>query len=357
MTAIATQSQHASEMRVTLAAIAAAVRATDDAETLKANTDKVRMAREWARLHKVTKEVHADLIRVEVECLRRLAQLGAEGLALLTPNERKAAEFFASLDDGDLEAVVADFGDRSTACAIYRAHVKASESRYMRDLGRRIARGQEPWDSSLSDEQKMDSAIEQYRYRTTGAIEHLLDEYTTAGAPFYIEEVADEVIDKLSDDYGVQLGGAAIRQGIREVCRKAVRSGRPVTIYGTDAPRFVTCSARPDLSDDLGAFVRVPFESATLPQLDEMVTLRRKQLAEDEAALARMVAVRDHLAELIHPGDRRDVTIGVALARASLLDASEAPVYIPPERETTSPSYWADGRARFPSVVTRGGAA
>ena len=346
MTAIATQSQHASEMRVTLAAIAAAVRATDDAETLKANTDKVRMAREWARLHKVTREVHADLIRVEVECLRRLAQLGTEGLALLTPNERKAAEFFASLDDDDIEAVVADFGDRSTACAIYRAHVKASESSYMRDLGRRIARGEEPWDSSLSDEQKMADAVERFRFNTAGAVEQLLSEYATAGTAFYVEDVADDLISRLNAEDGIKVGGAAIREGIREVCRKAIRSSRPATIFGTDAPRFVTCSAHPDSDQD---FMRVPFENATLPQLEEMVTLRRKQLEEDQAALARLVAVRDHLASLIHPGDRRDVTIGLALTRASLGDPEASPVWNPPDGELARP-----GR-RFTSHVRRAG--
>jgi ribosomal protein L12E/L44/L45/RPP1/RPP2 len=348
MTALTVQSQHVSDMQVTLAAIAAAVRSTDDPETVKANTDKVRMAREWARIHKVTREVHADLIRIEVECLRRLAQLGDEGMALLTPNERKAAAFFASLDERNLDAVIKDFGDKSTACAIHRAHVQASEGDYLRGLGRRIARGEEPWDSSLSDEEKMAAAVQRFQFNTAGAIEQLLDQYTASGSAFFVEEVADDLISKFRSDDGLKVGGPAIREGIREVCRKAIRSGRSVTIFGTDAPRFVTCSAYPDSDQD---FMRVPFENATLPQLEEMVALRRKQLEEDQSALARLVAVRDHLAGLIHPGDRREVTIGLALTRASLGDASESPVWNPPERELAPDRR----RQRFGSQVSRAG--
>ena len=345
MTAIAVQSEHASDLRVTLASISSSIRNSDDPATIKDSRDKVRMAREWARIHGVVREVHEDLIRIEVECLRRLAQLGDEGLSALSPAHRKPALFFASLTDEQLADVIKDFGSASTASGVYRAHVKSSESRYLKDLGRRIAKGAEPWDSTLTDEQKMDSAVERFRYDTAGAVAQILDDIVGTGDAFFIEDVADAVIGRLRDDGIEKVGSAAVREGIREVCRKAVRAGSPVTIFGTDAPRFVTCSSK--YGDADFTFMRVPFENATLPQLDEMVALRAKQLDEDRAALARLTAVRDHVASVIHPGDSESVTIGLALARASMRDAADRPVWNPPDRERV------DGRA-FASVVKRG---
>ena len=78
MTAVAVQTEHAADLRITLASIASSIRESDDPATIKDSQDKVRMAREWARIHGVVREVHVDLIRIEVECLRRLAQLGDE---------------------------------------------------------------------------------------------------------------------------------------------------------------------------------------------------------------------------------------------------------------------------------------
>lgn len=340
MTAVAVQTEHAADLRVTLASIASSIRESDDPATIKGSQDKVRMAREWARIHGVVREVHVDLIRIEVECLRRLAQLGDEGISLLSSAHRGAARFFASLSEEELDDVIKDFGHASTACGVYRAHVKSSESGYLKDLGRRIAKGAEPWDSTLTDEQKMESAIERFQHDTAGAVEQILNDLVGVGGPFFIDDVADALIDRLHEDGIEKVGGAAVREGIREVCRKAVRSARPATIFGTDAPRFVTCSSQ--YGDT--AFMRIPFENATLPQLDEMVALRAKQLEDDRAALARLTAVRDHIASVMHPGDYDDVTIGLALARSSMCDPSDQPVWDPPERELSRPAMTRDAR-------------
>jgi hypothetical protein len=340
MSAVATIPQRVAEIRLTIAGITKSIREAGDPDTIKAQKDKVRMAREWAKIHKIAKEVHADLIRIEIECLRRIGQIDG-GLDVLTAAEKAAAKFFASLSESDLEQVIRDFGDRATATGVYRAHVSASEANYMRDLGRKIAKGERPW-NGLSDDEKFDEAAERFRYDDIGALAQLVDSYAAQGETLWIEDIADQLIEQL-DSEGIEVKGRALREGVREVCRKAVRSGKSITIAGTKAPRFVTCSyeefdrtalrgGKPDIT---AAFMRIPFESATLPQLDEMVELRRRQLEEDRAALEGLEKVRDHISTLIQPADRAEVTIGLALARAAVMEPDAERVWHAPERERT----------------------
>src|SRR5690625_5293614 len=75
-------------------------------EDAKAAHDKIKVAREWAKLQENAQELAERLVWLEAVLLRRIGQLDPKVL----PNARRAAaRHFAALDDSALSALLNDY--------------------------------------------------------------------------------------------------------------------------------------------------------------------------------------------------------------------------------------------------------
>lgn len=305
-TALATVAADVTRARDDIAALLAQVRGSSDPNQLKDAHERVRLAREWAKIQKVAEAMHADILRLDAECLRRIGQLDA--VSVLPPAQRTAATFLGELDDHDFESLLTDAKAR-TALAMVRQHIREIAHAEARDHGRAIGRG-EAGGKYASD--SIAGRIWEYeRQSVDAALATILNNY--ASKNFTIAQMTDDLIADLGMPGDLDPG---IREGLAEVCREAVRAAPALLIAGTKAPRFVTY-CRSDV--DGGDYVRIPFENATLAEFAQMISDRRRQLQEDRDALQRLEDVRQAIREYAAPTDDLDeLPMGALTARAAL---------------------------------------
>lgn len=253
-----------------------------DAEAAREALDKVRMAREWARLKKVAQEVTADLLRVEIACLRRIVALDAT--SILSVSQASAARFFAPFTDTEIADLIARFPGTSSAITLQQ-HVRAKAAAdRARQGGRDFAANPGP---AMVTGNELNRATRAAGRDFAGAMAAVLDRLA-ASDDVTVAEMTAVAYDELNiTPRGEMATDTAIREGIAEVCRQALRQSKALTVGELSAPKFVTC-----LREDGVTWTRVPFASATLSQLDQMIELREEQLRQDRAALDRLKAVR-----------------------------------------------------------------
>lgn len=279
MTALAIRDSSVVNFRQTLGDLLSDINSADDTEQLLEAKDRIRLAREWAKIHKTLSEIHLDLLRAEVSCLRRIGQLSAT--SVLPSHARPAAQFFATLSDDEVDRYLAKYGAASTAVGVYRLLCKRGQQEENVEYGRRFAQGcSVSVDGEPQTEASWDLIDSWSRGRTRAALAILLEDF--ASRSFTVGEMADEVLletglAEADSDF------AEIRQGVSEICRSAIRKAPALTMDGQKVPTFVTCR-----SLEAEGYLRVPFAQATLRQFAEMVDLRRRQLAEDQAAFDRL---------------------------------------------------------------------
>lgn len=296
-----------SQVEGLLAEIRAASALTDLTETRA----RIEAARAWAKVHKQVKELRLDLLRVEVEALVRIVELG--GVETLPARDRKPAKHLAGLTFDDRASLVAQSGVAITTAAgmvraIWTAEDLEQERVKNKALGRALATSPDLADS----EDDLQRYIKETTYRVEDVLSDLVDTYASADGGFTINDLAEDVIRAAS--LGSTANDPDVEEGIREVCRQAVRRAPVVKIDGTILPRFVTAK-----SDD-GHHVRLPVENATLAHLDQMIEGRRQQLAQDEARLRELETVAARLRKA--PGAGPEARIGDLIA-GDLLDDAE----------------------------------
>lgn len=289
--------------RLALADVLTSIREMASLADLRETRARIEALRAWAKIHKQISAIRIDLLHAEVAALVRIVRLG--GVDDLPTPDQKAAEYLAGLDDDARAALILQSAAQvTTAAGLVRTLWLAEDrERNRRDLtakGRQHATQPQP----LSDE-----AIKDADNRITdvaATLKRLLDEYTVVGQPFTVPALAAEIMARAGLTSGLD---DALAEGVREVCRTAIRSAPSMHVNGTEIPRLVT-TRLPD-----GSYVRVPVENATLAHFDDMCSLRREQLAQDAAALARL----DEVARKLHSikGARAGSRIGDLIARLS----------------------------------------
>lgn len=275
-----------------------------DAAGVREALDKIRMAREWAKLKKVAAEVCADLLRVEIACLRRMVELKADDT--LSSSLRSAARFFAALTDDQVAEAIARHPETSSTTVLFqkvRADRAAEEAR---QRGRDFAMGPGPSPATGS---QIERATKHASRDFSGAMAAILDRLAGTGDTTVAEMTAIAYDELDISPRGEMATDTAIREGIAEVCRQALRQSKTVTVGDIQAPKFVTC-----LREDGVTWTRVPFTNATLSQLEQMVELRREQLRQDREALNRLEAV---LAAVKVPRAGADMPLGLRVEIAN----------------------------------------
>lgn len=268
---------------IRVADLTAAIRAAATVGQAREARARIEAIKAWAKVHGHTKDLRLDLLRLEVEALIRLAELG--GLDDLSATDRRAATYLAGLSEDEREALISRRGTFTTAsgmCAsLWREEELERSVRMSRLRGQRFAEQPEP-PAGVYDE----AAIENARYYVHGVsavLGNVLRTYASTGAPFTVSDVAEQIVEEAANG-AVASEDPALMDGVREVVREAIRKGPVGSLDGTAIPKLITAR------HEDGSYIRVPVENATVAHLDDMVTLRREQLAQDRAALDRLEA-------------------------------------------------------------------
>ena len=307
-------SEDAGQLRRSIADALAYVASISDAGAASDAYDSVRLAKEFARIRKIAREVRVDLLRLEIHLYRKCAQL--DMLTALPTAQRAAAKFYGGATDEQIEQWVAEFGDVTTPAAVMKRILKTDE---MKQEYARYASGEYAAVKRYVDDEARGEAVRAQARNMRESLASILEnyyEYESQG--FSVLTVAEQLCEQVGLDERSAIWGKT--QGLLEVCRKAVREAPPVAIDGTNAPKFITCMDRSCGnagvgSTDLG-WIRVPFHSATLDQFHDMVRLREHQAEQARATADRMSLLWNRLWDAMGEGEREDgVTLGELAGR------------------------------------------
>lgn len=299
----------AEQHRNSITELIAGINATSSLDDLHEARARAEALKAWAKVHGKAKEMRLDLLRIEVEALVRIVELG--GIQTLPSADRKAAQWLADMTPVERAKLVNESGSATTArgmCqSIWREEEVRSHNRTRFRHGTKLAEEPQP--------PTYENAVEAARERAgsiAGSLASITDHYIRNGAEFTIDELAEELIadaglpPELAED-------EVINQGVRDVCRRAVQNSPPLSINGTDIPRLITAR-------NGKRFIRIPVMNATVGHLDDMIAMRQEQIDQDRAALKRL----QDFADLIKTrgGRTPDSVIGPIIA-ASVTSPAE----------------------------------
>lgn len=261
---------------------------------------RIAAAKAWAKTAGKIKEARLALLTLEVMALRRAHELGAD----LPGSDQRAAEILAGLSEPQVRELIRTYQNVTTANGIAWAYERDStereEHRISYQLGRQFGTR-----ATVITNEAVDFRDHAAR-RVHEVIESLLDEYVETGEPFTIDDLADSLVahvDEPVDD--------AFKDGVREMCRTAIRRQPTQMIDGTVIPKFITART-PD-----GGFARIPTYAASVANLDESIAMRLEQLRQDQEALRRFQEFVDRVKSI--PGSAADANVG-DLITATLAD-------------------------------------
>lgn len=286
-------------------------------EQAKEAFDRVRLAKEWAKIRKVAREVRMDLLRLELALLRKVGQLRV--LTAVPTTQRPVAEFFASKTDAQINELLAQFGEGATSpLMVYRRATAEEDHSAAR---RRVTSGEYAESEHYVADETREWAVKEYAGDLKAGLAAVLEHYYEEdNEGFSIIGLAEQVCDSVGLDQRSAIWGT--REGLLEVCRKAVRDAPSVAVNGTEVPRFITCLDRTSPIPD--KWIRVPFHVATLDQLRDMVDLRRQQAATAKAVAENLVALWCELdARLDETESARRVPLGDLAARVAFTRAAD----------------------------------
>lgn len=305
MTVIETTNPEVVALRSQLDDMLDQISSVGDTGSLTEVRARIEAARGWAKVHKATADLRLSLLRVEVEALVRIVELGAG--EILSTSDRKTAEFLAGMTRPERDGFVKASGSATTAAGMVRSHLKDQE--LIRLRAEQVARGMAY--ASKPSAPSGEGAVG-YAKSVREVLRDVMDDYTRDGAPFSVAQMADDLI---SDAAIGEADDPAIAEGIREVCRKAIGAAPVVKLGDSILPRLVTTRSAD------GNYVRIPVENAQVRHLEDMVALRREQLAQDSAALDELETVLARLRKM--PGADDESRIG-ALVAQSVLSGGES---------------------------------
>jgi hypothetical protein len=288
-----------------LADITAAIKSADSIEDLKEARARIEAMKAWAKVHNLTKQLRLDLLIIEVEALVRIVEL--DGADTLSAMDRQAAEYLAAMKPADRIKFVHESRQATTAAGLCRSVWREDEIKRERQnrivIGRQLAEEPTP---PVYDEEAIKMARD-YANGIQGVLEKITADYIECGEEFTIEEITDQIMaDSMPDD---MVEDDAIRKGVSEVVREAVRRSPVLTFNGTSIPRVIT--ARNE-----GKYIRIPTMNATVAHLDDMILMREQQIEQDQIKLDKLKVFAKALRE--YPGGNEPQSRIGALISASI---------------------------------------
>lgn len=257
------------------------VLSSENPEELKNIFDKSKLAKEWARIKKLTIDIKKEIIMLEVDCLVKLHNM--EYYDYIPKHGKQAAKYFAENYDR-VESLIESY-DSSSAIGLYRQIDSNGDPDFLTNIGRKYALGKE-------HSELYNAADHIHKYESS--LREFIETYVDYGIPFTVEDIKEEMMANYESVFENTNGGDVARDlfdsGLKEVCRQAIMKSPIIKIEDMEAPRFVTCP-----SDEGRSWVRIPFENAKFTHFDQMIELRREQLEQDKKAFEKLLKIRNYL--------------------------------------------------------------
>lgn len=272
-----------------------------DLDTAVSVDNRMKVAREMAKLEENAEELLGELLWLEALVLRRIGQLDAKALPSM---KRSAARHFATLDEAELAKLIHDF-PANTANACFRAWRHAEECKAWHTRGRRADVDRHIPDSRyiVSENRYVGATPDQYidhegRSRSLDvrqAVAIILDEYAEAGEGVTVSSVTDAfVAEHLAGADNVE--ASAMRLGVAEALRKAFAPTPTASPYR--APEWITA-----YDNKTGQWLRIPSALAKVSDAKRMIAYRRAQLADMTKAVDRLEGTLRTTCQLDGRGD------------------------------------------------------
>ena len=291
-----------------LEALLSGLRDCTDSEKISEYYTKVKAAREYMKIMGSVEKMRVELLQVEITCIVKMHELGERIKGVPSP----MMEFFFTHGES-VSVYLRDYPDCISARQIYNEYLRAEGLLNEREKGKRAGFGSQESVLNLNDDEMRKHAAAKY-FDTQGAMKRIVDDYASSGKSFTVEKMADKFIEETSADDGESLS-SEYKEGIREVCRRAISQTKIDTIGNKKAPRFVTYIDGNDELSDAERWMRIPFENASLKQLAHMVKLRQEQLRQDTIALENLQAIYEELLELSGGSADSDLSISQILKK------------------------------------------
>lgn len=275
----------------TLAAIAVYARTVDDPEILKGLTARINAARELAKMQDDVRDIRRMLMHAEVAVIIRRGEL--EHSKLNAWEKSAYTAFVAAGETGTRVYVDAHFEEHGKASTLGRTLLREQRDEEFRAQGEEFVRDPQAHARELkengtetewSDLDAYERYIEGSREDVYSHMQSIIEAFTKTGQPFTVNEVADELIDWVGETPSsceVYADDIAFRDGVRRMCREAVRASTTLMFEGDRLPASVAVTA------DQG-WVRIPLRSVTPSDLASTIRERELQIARDQASVDRL---------------------------------------------------------------------
>lgn len=275
---VATIPEDVAQARASLARMKSWIDAAETAEEIGAATDALREAREWMRIKKVSTDLRTEAARIEAIALRRLGQMGCP--TRLPSGYKAAALGFAQLSDDEFARLLKRGAELTNPVTIWGIIRNELAAEHRRKVGYNFAQGIDRAGPYAGAPKFVDSRD------VATAVRTLLASAAEQGDRFTVAELTDTLVNWVSENADVDPDVGSVtpfiddpdfRQGMAEVVRHALRS--ETATADPRMPAFVT------YYDGNEGWVRIPWDSATIHDLEAMAQHRRHQ-ARDAAAAA-----------------------------------------------------------------------
>lgn len=288
---LATIDRELATQRASIASIVGLVNSASSVSEVQNIRAKAESLKAWAKIHKQTKTLRLDLLRVEIAALVQIFRLG--GRDDLTPAEYEAAEWWASLAADEIDSALASESNTTTAAGLYRKiqQVKETKERRTAETNYWSERFKGQAASRPSDPAEDEAEARRSAAGMRVALDEVLDTYERDGESFTPSDIAEELLDRAS--FVKYQDDDVVMDGLKEAIRKTIGRQSIEMWDGVKVPKFIT--TRVTHSGEERAFVRIPVLNAKVCDVSDMVALREEQLREDAAALDRLRAFLDKL--------------------------------------------------------------
>lgn len=245
------------------------------ADVLKDALKKVTAIRRYQDTLGEVEKMRDDLFAVELHCIIKLAELGEK-----PKNMADDMIAFFVTNGTDMGWYKTNYPNCNTAKQIYKEYVDftAKESAYVK--GKCVAIGL----VSGMDTNDIDRYSEERKEELSKSINTILNDLQNCESSFSVNDIYSDLPISIPSEY---------ERGVKEVIRYSISREKIETIGSKKAPKFVTY-----YDTNIDAWLRIPFQNATINQLKLMIELREKQAKEDLAALKNLKAIYSDIVEM-----------------------------------------------------------
>ena len=245
-------------------------------EDIKETMDKVKKARELAKVLEKLNEVRLDLFRIEIAAVIRASELDIN-IKGVTKEESKMFQSIGNRPE-EYQSLYGEVWTTSQVVWAYRRKVKIGEAK---DRGR----------SFYKEQAAKNENHESFYYSLQDAMRIIIETASTQDKPFSTDDLYKSLIKSVKHE-NPETDIEAYSEGVKEICRNAMRSEKILTIGEKKAPAFVT------VKTDSGDYIRVPFRLSNIDQLESMIEIREEQLKQNQAALNNLIKIKEDLESL-----------------------------------------------------------